>query len=289
MTTKIGLIVRCKEEPYMLEFVDYYLKQGINKIYIVDDNSTFGIYKGIYNNPNVEIIHRPQNYVFNLNKQYIRCQELYKKIRNDYDWIIICDADEFISTKININNTIRDELETTFKNAHCIKIPWIMMACNSIQTNPDSLLKTNVFRMNNDKHHANKTGIPKFFDKYNSTYVKSIFKTKYFDNIDMHVPIEPINSTVKFIESVKLKHIDDTIRYYGLREADIPNAYLLCYHYRVMSVENCINKVKNSTIYQKRKIKAEHLLLNDYPEIFDDTMKNKAIQLEIKDRLDLED
>ncbi len=287
MSIKIGLIVRCKEEPYMLEFVDYYLKQGIDKIYIVDDDSTYKTYNGIYDNQKVEIIPKPVNYVFNLNKQFIRCEELYKKIKNEYDWMIICDADEFISTKKNINNTIRDELETTFKDAYCIKIPWIMMACNSIQKNPDSLLKTNIFRMDNNKHHPNKTRIPKFFDKYNATYVKCIFKTKYFNNIDMHVPIEPINNKIFFIESVQLKKCDNTLRYYKLREENIPSAYLLCFHYRVISVENCINKVKNSQIYQKRGIKVEHILLNDYPEIFDDTMKNKAIQLEIKDKLDL--
>jgi len=30
----IGLIVRCKDEPYVSEFVNYYIKQGIDKIYI---------------------------------------------------------------------------------------------------------------------------------------------------------------------------------------------------------------------------------------------------------------
>ena len=30
----IGLIVRCKNEPYVTEFVNYYLSQGIDKIYI---------------------------------------------------------------------------------------------------------------------------------------------------------------------------------------------------------------------------------------------------------------
>jgi hypothetical protein len=286
MSVKIGLIVRCKEEPYILEFVDYYLKQGIDRIYILDDDSTYKTYNGLYKNEKVEIIPRPLNYVFNLKNQFIRCQELYTKIKNEYDWMVICDADEFISTKKNIDNTIRDELETTFKNTQCIKIPWIMMACNSIQKNPDSLLKTNVFRMDNNKHHPNKTRIPKFFDKYNATYVKSIFQTKYFNNIDMHVPLEPVGE-VTFIESIYLKKCDNTLRYYNLREESIPNAYLLCYHYRVMSVENCINKIKHSLIYQQRKIKVEDMLLNDYPEIYEEAMKNKAIKLNIKDRLDL--
>ena len=40
----IGLIVRCKDEPYVDEFVNYYLHQGVDKIYIVDDDSNQEIY-----------------------------------------------------------------------------------------------------------------------------------------------------------------------------------------------------------------------------------------------------
>ena len=43
----IGLIVRCKNEPYVTEFVNYYIKQGIDKIYIIDDNSNKEIYKRV--------------------------------------------------------------------------------------------------------------------------------------------------------------------------------------------------------------------------------------------------
>ena len=35
----IGLITRCKDEYFIKEFCDYYIKQGIDKIYIIDDNT----------------------------------------------------------------------------------------------------------------------------------------------------------------------------------------------------------------------------------------------------------
>ena len=35
----LGLLARCKDEFYVREFVEYYLSQGIDKIYIIDDNS----------------------------------------------------------------------------------------------------------------------------------------------------------------------------------------------------------------------------------------------------------
>ena len=49
----IGLIVRCKDEPYVFEFVNYYITQGVDKIYIIDDNSNKEIYKDVINNKKV--------------------------------------------------------------------------------------------------------------------------------------------------------------------------------------------------------------------------------------------
>lgn len=40
----LGLFTRCKDEFFIKEFCDYYLSQGIDKIYIIDDDKT------IYNN-----------------------------------------------------------------------------------------------------------------------------------------------------------------------------------------------------------------------------------------------
>ena len=51
----IGLIVRCKDEPYVSEFVNYYIKQGIDKIYILDDDSDREIYKDVMYNEKVNI------------------------------------------------------------------------------------------------------------------------------------------------------------------------------------------------------------------------------------------
>jgi len=51
----IGLLVRCKDEPYVSEFVNYYIKQEIDMIYILDDNSNKEIYKDVIYNEKVNI------------------------------------------------------------------------------------------------------------------------------------------------------------------------------------------------------------------------------------------
>ena len=35
----LGLITRCKDEYFVKEFVDYYISQGVDHIYIIDDDS----------------------------------------------------------------------------------------------------------------------------------------------------------------------------------------------------------------------------------------------------------
>ena len=49
----LGLITRCKDEFFINEFCEYYLNQGVDKIYIIDDNSND---KSIYNETNNEKI-----------------------------------------------------------------------------------------------------------------------------------------------------------------------------------------------------------------------------------------
>ena len=43
----LGLITRCKDEFFIKEFVDYYLLEGVDNIYIIDDDSND---KTIYDN-----------------------------------------------------------------------------------------------------------------------------------------------------------------------------------------------------------------------------------------------
>jgi hypothetical protein len=146
------MIVLCRDEPYVSEFVNYYLHQGVDMIYILDDHSEKGLYKDVLQNKQVTVVF-DKGVQTDREKLFERVNEYYKKVRHQYEWIIIVDMDEYITTKKNLSNTIRDELQTTFRDCMCVKVPWAMMACNSIRYNPTSLLKTNVYRMNNDKHH----------------------------------------------------------------------------------------------------------------------------------------
>jgi hypothetical protein len=113
----ISILVRVKNEPYIDEFIKYYLSEGIDTIYILDDSSTLPFSEYAQNNKSVEIY----------NKIDYTTQILYEKIREKTVWLAFIDADEFICTRKNLDRTIRDEFKITFKDYHCIKILSILI------------------------------------------------------------------------------------------------------------------------------------------------------------------
>jgi len=277
----LGLITRCKDEFFIKEFCDYYLLQGVDRIYIIDDNSNDkSIYNKITDN-NVEIIF---NSVKSLTHNgmcendclciRIIANELYKQIKSNFKWMIYCDVDEFITTKKNITNTIKDELYSTFNDVDCIMIPWVMMSCNSKEKNPNSILLENIYRWNHDKKHPHI--IKKFRCRYNKIEVKCIFKTDKFNSLTDHFPISQSDNIFTVDSISKEKQQLDTF-YHNLRENNIKNGILLCYHYRIISRENCINKLKNNLWYIIDKYTIDNLMSCDYAEIIDETLKNKII------------
>ncbi len=267
---KIGLICRVKDEYYVKEFVAYYLSQGVDTIHILDDDS---IDKSVYN----DLLHHKQVKI-RFEKKVIDhdlASILYKDIRREYDWIIYVDVDEFITTKKNPQKTIRQELETTFKDVDCVKVPWVMMSCNGLEKSPSSVLYTNTYRWNNDLRHENKiTKDPKFACRYDHTAVKCIFKTKAFKGIFDHNPLEPLSPhTVVVRDGVYNNPSPLNPQYNELREKDIKEGYLLCYHYRIISVENCLNKLNSNIWYTNFTL--EDLMSTDYNEVVDESLKLK--------------
>ena len=106
----LGLITRCKDEFFIKEFCDYYLSQGVDKIFVIDDDSNDkSIYDTIHD-ARVQIIYEKNvfpNIKNGSNKgQMILVNKYYKQVKNNFKWMISVDVDEFITTKKNIWATI---------------------------------------------------------------------------------------------------------------------------------------------------------------------------------------
>lgn len=263
----LGLITRCKDEYFISEFANYYLNEGVDYIYIIDDNSNNkGVYDQIRNNPKIKIIY--ENDIINENY----ASKLYKEIKNLYEWIIYVDVDEFITSKKRTGSTIRDELENHFSNADCIKVPWVMMSSNNAKKSPSSILKSNVWRWNHDKKHPSE--VHKFRCRYEKIEVKCIFRTNKFDDITDHHPKDACNDPYT-VDSILNKSEILNPFYHNLREADISEAILVCYHYRVISQENNVNKLLTNHWYIKQGYQLNDLYSSDHAEVFDNSMSVK--------------
>lgn len=267
---KIAVITRCKDEPFIGEFVSYYLSQGISKIYIIDDHSLPATYASVIDNSSVEIVRGIRF------KDGPEINKVFKKIKDQYDWIISVDPDEYITTRRNFNKSIREELQDTFYNVDCIKVPWVMMAFNKREFNPDSLLVENVHRWDHDKrHHSNH--ISKFRCRYEQIEVKCIFRPSTFKKCFNHTPVVPTIKNPIVVDSITkdIQRLDPF--YNNLREDKIENAYMVCYHYRIASKQHVMQKVRNNSIkpYKHKEI-VDMLIDFDYPELIDLTMRNKS-------------
>ncbi|MCP4341767.1 MAG: glycosyltransferase family 92 protein [Desulfobulbaceae bacterium] len=272
MNARLGLITRCRNEPYVNEFVNHYVNEGVDAIYIIDDQSKAGLYKDVSQNPLVRIV---KDITFANGPEI---EIMYSRIKDDFDWVIIVDMDEYVTTKHNAPHSLKNELLTTFKDADCVKIPWVMMAFNGIEQNPECLLETNIYRWNHDKKHRGISREPKFRCRYEKIEVKCAFKTKEFDRCWYHGPLREDLTGVKVVDGVYNSPAILDPYYNELRENDISQAFLLCFHYRGVSKEQCKQKIAGTHLKRYKHINVDDFISCDYPEIIDTTLCSKSEQ-----------
>ncbi len=187
------------------------------------------------------------------------------------------------------------------------------MSANGKKNNPKSVLKENIYRWNHDNRHINNGENHKFGDRYNCIEGKSIFKSKMFTDICDHNPYNYIYSDPKICEGVTKRNIQlpngKGCKYIGpFREKLIKKGHLLCYHYRIISEEHCLTKLKTNKWYREsswmdpKKKKDDDgntiddldndnnqqgyslttMMNSDYPEKKDEMLKYKRINSKLK-------
>ena len=96
-----------------------------------------------------------------------------------------------------------------------------------------------------------------------------------FNSIWDHHPKENADD-ICIVDSIRNEEQQLDPFYENLRETDIKNGFLLCYHYRIISRENSMNKLQNNFWYIKHGYTIDDLMSCDYPEILDETLKHKS-------------
>jgi hypothetical protein len=141
-----------KENLYVKEFINYYFKLGIDKIFIIDDNdknteqisdmidSKFKHFVKIYKSKKLKL--------FNQSKQFTFC---YTKNKIKFDWILMVDMDEYLYIK---NDKLKNYLlKPVFKKCDFIKIHRVIA---------------------NDNNHLHYENMP-LFERFKGPYKKDIF------------------------------------------------------------------------------------------------------------------
>ena len=267
----LTIITRVKNEPFLAEFVHYYLSQGADKIYILDDNSSLPFDASVLHNPRVTI--KPCRAF--AKDEMSDARLLYQNIRNESTWFALIDADEFITARLNQQWTIQEELKNNFAGADCIKVPWVMMSGNGREKDPYSLLGEIIHRWDHDRRHPHPDQWHKGRCRYDQIEVKCIFRGAAFTELaNSHHPGGASAQGARTFDSIRIREAPLDPFYNNLREHDIAAGHLLCYHYRMISRESCLRKSTDSN-FAAYKVGINALLACDYPEIIDRTLQNK--------------
>ena len=156
------------ENKYIMEFIDYYKKIGVDKVYLYDNNDINGEnFDFLYNDISsgfIEIINyrgkkRPQRKIYN---------ECYTKNKKIYKWLIFIDLDEYIVLK-------------NYSDIHNYLSQKIFIKCDSIYLNWAIHTDNNLFYYDN---RSLKERFPKVNKDLNFCLGKSIVKS---NNKNIHI------------------------------------------------------------------------------------------------------
>ena len=218
-----------KENLYAKEFIDYYMKLGVDHMFIYDNNEPFtekiedvldNKYKNkitIYKTHNLNISHQTQSFT-----------NCYRNNLKKYDWFIMVDMDEYLFI---INDTLKNYLmNEKFHKCDFIKIHWA-------DTRDNNLLYYDPRPL---------------FERFKKPYIKSIYiKSIIRGNIPnltywVHSPkISPIKNITCTNEGNIINYTN--INFEKIYNINTNKAYII--HFTHKSTEEFINKFRRGYSY----------------------------------------
>jgi len=222
---KIALCTMGKEENlYVEEFIEYYIKLGIDHIFIYDDND-----------PNKEQIYKAidkkyQYYVtfqeakkFNIYNQSIAFSECYNHNKNKFDWFLMFDMDEFLYI---VDDSLKGYLTNKrFNKCDFIKIHWVFPTDNNLI------------------YYDSRPLFERFKPPYiKSEYIKSIIRGN-ISNIKFRIHSPTISPERNITcNNIGKRIYYDYMSFPNIRSINIKKAYII--HFRYKSTEEFIHKLK---------------------------------------------
>jgi len=139
---QVSVLAMFKNESMIIkDWIEHYLREGVEHFYLIDNGSTDDYYEKIkvydkyitLTKDPTRLIKGTQTFLFN--KIYL---EIIKK---ETKWIIICDIDEYIYAR-NKYNQIIDVLNDFPFNVEKIWLPWKNFGSNGHKNQPSNIIKS---------------------------------------------------------------------------------------------------------------------------------------------------
>lgn len=213
-----------KENLYVEEFVEYYIKLGIDHIFIYDDNepSTEKISDALGNKyKNKVTIY--ENIKDRFNYQSEAFTNCYQNNLNKYDWFLMVDMDEYLYI---VKNTLKNYLSSQiFNKCDFIKFHWVIP---------------------NDNNLLNYDSRP-LFKRFGEPYMKSIIIKSIIRgniknlNYSIHAPFFSPKKNTSCNNEGRIV-FSNLMNSEKLEPINIKRAYII--HYKFKSTEEFVNKYK---------------------------------------------
>ena len=120
-----------QENLYINEFIDYYIKLGIDHIFLYDDNEPgTEKFSEAINKKYKNFLSILDNKILHIKNQADAFNDCYKKNYIEFDWFIMVDMDEFVYI---VNNTLKEYLKNKiFNKCDFIKLHWVIPTDNDL-------------------------------------------------------------------------------------------------------------------------------------------------------------
>jgi len=224
-----------QENKYIREFVDYYEKYGVDKIFLYDNNDEDGenfeevikdyIDKGFIQIHNWRGIKKP-------GKRIIR--DCYMNNNQSFDWLIFYDIDEYIHLE-NITNIKEFLKDTKFNKCKKIYLNWVMHTDNNLLKYDNRSLHQ---RFPELEPHALKK--KRKYSAKGKTIIRGGIKNIHISGV--HLIDNSILSCNSKGKIIKFKKGND-----HMNDLDFENYFID--HYYFKSLEEFIKKIKKGDTY----------------------------------------
>jgi len=207
------LLAVFKNEGHILkEWVEHYIKEGVDKFFLINNNSSDNFYEVLlpYINMGVVTLNNDSR-----NHVQTAIYNDYINVCKQYNWVIVCDLDEFIYAR-NGFNRIKDYLHSLPDNVSQVCVPWKMFGSNGYDSydkpQPELVIPSFTKRLHNNGLVNN----------------KSIVRTEFLERFDIHE--HDVNGGIQYNEPQHRVFMQ-------INEEILQNSYLHLNHYAIQSFE----------------------------------------------------